>query len=98
MQIFFADDSKQNSPSRQGMGALVAAGGFCIPGDNVKQLETSLKDICSTYGFPENEEYVPNSLAAVDGGLAFSSVVTDSVVRSEEISSAASSIYFVPLE
>lgn len=57
MHILFADDSKQNQPSRPGMGPLIAAGGIHVPGDEVNGLEKALHQICEGVGFPPLEEF-----------------------------------------
>jgi len=49
-------------------------------------------------GFPENEIYVPDSLTYVDGGFAFSSILTDAALRDIDTPLSSSSIYFVTLE
>lgn len=55
--LFFADDSRQKTPSRPGMGPLVAAGGLYVPYDRVRRLERELDDLCSTWGFPQSEPF-----------------------------------------
>ena len=57
MDFFFADDSRQNNPSRPGMGPLVAVGGLHVPDESVNALEEQLDSLCSTYGFPPNEMF-----------------------------------------
>ena len=57
MDIFFADDSRQNSPSRKGMGKLVAAGGIYFPDESVRPLEQRLRGVCEECGFPEGAEF-----------------------------------------
>lgn len=57
MHIFFADDSAQSSPSREGMGPLLSAGGFFIHADELRTLENELSAICSEFGFPSNSEF-----------------------------------------
>lgn len=57
MDFFFADDARQNNPSRDGMGQLVAAGGIYVPGDSVYALERDLDKLCSECGFPPKEEF-----------------------------------------
>lgn len=54
LDVFFADDSKQDNPSRDGMGPLVAVGAIYVPGDKVKSLEDNLEEICKQYGFPSD--------------------------------------------
>ena len=57
MDIFFADDARQRTPTRPGMGPLVAAGGIYVPGDAVRSLERDLTDLCTAFGFPLGEEF-----------------------------------------
>ena len=57
MYFFFADDSKQNNPTRPRMGSLLATGGLFIAGDNLATLEKSLEELCQKTGFPKNEEF-----------------------------------------
>lgn len=57
MDFLFADDSRQNKPSRNGMGPLVAVGGVHIDDQNVKPLEMALEQACIQAGFPEGEEF-----------------------------------------
>lgn len=57
MYLFFADDSKQNNPTRPRMGPLLATGGLFIAGDDLASLERSLEDLCQRIGFPANEEF-----------------------------------------
>lgn len=57
MDIFFADDARQNRPTRPGMGPLVAAGGIYVPGDGVRSLEIDLTGLCTDFGFPPGEEF-----------------------------------------
>lgn len=57
MRLFFADDSKQNKPSRRDMGSLVAIGGISVHSDNIQPLEEGINGICQKFGFPENNEF-----------------------------------------
>ena len=52
MYFVFTDDSKQQSPIRQRMGPLVAAGAILVSGDKLKDLETSIETLCRKYHFP----------------------------------------------
>lgn len=52
LDILFSDDSKQDRPTRPGMGTLVAIGFVHVPGENVKLLEDELEGICKKTGFP----------------------------------------------
>jgi len=57
MDLFFADDARQNNPTRPGMGPLVAIGGVYVPGECVGGLERALNDLCISTGFPPGEEF-----------------------------------------
>ena len=56
LDVIFADDSKQDNPSRTGMGPLVAIGSIYVPGDKVKLLEDNLEGICKKHEFPLGRE------------------------------------------
>jgi len=53
--IFFADDSRQRNPTRQGMGPLVATGFVHVPSENVRDLERALDNLCRGVGFPAGD-------------------------------------------
>lgn len=55
IDFFFSDESRQNNPSRPGMGQLAAVGGLGISADNVKPVQATIDQICARYGFPPNE-------------------------------------------
>ena len=55
--IFFADDSRQQNPTRPGMKSLVAAGALCIPSERVRDVGLSLEGLCSETGLPSGEEF-----------------------------------------
>ena len=57
MDIFFADDARQRSPSRPGMGTLVAIGGIHVPSQAVGGLERAIDELCTDDGFPPREEF-----------------------------------------
>lgn len=57
MHFFFADGSHQRTPTREGMGPLVAVGGVLVHADNLGNLEQGLGALCAEAGFPENEEF-----------------------------------------
>ena len=57
MDFIFADDSRQQNPSRPGMGPLVAIGGIHVPGNQVSSLERGLRSHCDAAGFPHNEQF-----------------------------------------
>src|SRR5258708_34257423 len=57
MDIFFADDSVQRAPTRQGVNKLVGVGGIHVPSDHVNPLERSLNQLCINFGFPPGEEF-----------------------------------------
>jgi hypothetical protein len=56
-ELVFADDARQTSPTRPGMGPLVATGGLIIPADTCGWLETQIHQTCADAGFPEGEEF-----------------------------------------
>jgi hypothetical protein len=45
MKLIFADDSRQNNPSRPGMGPLVAIGGLSVDAEDVRSLNDSIDAI-----------------------------------------------------
>jgi len=57
MDFFFADDARQRTPSRSGMGPLVAVGGIHVPDQAVGELETAIDNLCDRTGFPPGEEF-----------------------------------------
>jgi len=58
MKLFFLDDARQNTPSRGGMGPLVAVGALNVDSAVAGLLEREIKALCrNTYGFPPNEEF-----------------------------------------
>lgn len=57
MQFCFADDARQNNPSRPGMGALVAIGGIQVPCEVVREFEKQIHQMCDECGFPPGEEF-----------------------------------------
>jgi hypothetical protein len=57
MDIFFADDSVQRAPTRQGMNGLVGVGGIFVPSESVNALERALNQLCADTKFPEGQEF-----------------------------------------
>ena len=55
MNLFFVDDASQKTPTREGMGALLAVGGICVPEDSLKDLESQIELVCNEFGFPPGE-------------------------------------------
>lgn len=55
LDVFFADDATQNDPSRPGLEPLVATGFVHVPGEQVRDLEESLNEICGDAGFPNGD-------------------------------------------
>jgi hypothetical protein len=55
--LIFADDSRQDSPSRPGMGALVAVGGLSVAASAVAELGNAIEETCEAAGFPPGEEF-----------------------------------------
>src|SRR6266849_7304975 len=56
IDMFFADDARQNNPTRPGMKSLVAIGGINAPAEEVGNISRTLDDICTKFGFPANQE------------------------------------------
>lgn len=57
MHFFFGDDSRQESPTRERVGPLVAVGGVLVSGADLRSLERELERVCADTGFPRNEEF-----------------------------------------
>jgi len=57
VRFVFLDDSRQNAPTRPGMGALVAIGGFSLPVESVRDIERALDQKCRDVGFPPQEPF-----------------------------------------
>jgi hypothetical protein len=58
MNTWFLDDSRQSTPSRDGMETpLCSVGGICVPEAHLQHLASSLEDLCSRVGFPTGEEF-----------------------------------------
>jgi hypothetical protein len=57
VRFFFADDSKQTSPSRAGMGPLVAIGGVMVSHREVDALRDDIDGLCDNAGFPAGEPF-----------------------------------------
>lgn len=57
IDMFFADDSRQRTPSRPGMNALVAIGGIGVPADHVRFVTTAIDELCHSAGFPPRNEF-----------------------------------------
>lgn len=57
MDLFFADDSRQKSPSRPEMGSLVAIGGLHVPDKSVRTLERAIGTLCTDCGFPPGQMF-----------------------------------------
>ncbi len=55
--LFFADDSRQRTPLRPGMGSLVGIGGLDVSGPFVGALAAALDAACERAGFPPYEEF-----------------------------------------
>ena len=51
MNLFFVDDASQKTPTREGMGALLAVGGIRVPEDSLKDLESQIELVCNEFGF-----------------------------------------------
>jgi len=57
MDFFYADDSKQENPTRPGMGPIVSIGGIYIPEGSVQNLKEKIETLCDETGFPSGEEF-----------------------------------------
>lgn len=57
MQLIFLDDSKQESPTRQKAGPLIALGGLAIDSEILTSLNSKIDAVCVRFGFPENEPF-----------------------------------------
>jgi|SRR5579875_75303 len=59
LYIFFADDSRQDRPTRPGMvqRPLIAIGGFAVDGDRLRDLEAALDACCQQTGFQKLCEF-----------------------------------------
>ncbi len=57
MQLWFVDDARQLTPTRQGMGPLCAAGAICVSEANLKSFENALDALCRSTGFPDRQEF-----------------------------------------
>src|SRR6187549_1702301 len=57
LDLYFADDSRQNNPTRPGMSSLVAIGGISVPAEHVRPLNDELEALCVEVGFPPAEEF-----------------------------------------
>ncbi len=58
MDLFLADDARQNHPSRDGMtGPLVAFGGLHVPDGVVGEAERGIERLCAKFGFPPGEPF-----------------------------------------
>lgn len=54
--VFFSDDSRQSSPSRERMGPLVASGFLHVPSEHVRDLERAIGAVCDDTGFPHGQQ------------------------------------------
>ena len=57
MDIIFADDARQDNPSRAGMGPLVAIGGISLPVSRVRSVEKEIGKLCKDTGFPDGVDF-----------------------------------------
>lgn len=85
MDFTFADDANQRSPTRPGMGPLVAVGGIHVLDGSVKKLEDGLRERCREYGFglpnrfkwsPGPEEWMARNLVQNRRAEFFETVLT----------------------
>jgi hypothetical protein len=52
MHFVFADDARQDNPTRVKMGPLVAAGALLVDSSKLRDLETNIETLCKESGFP----------------------------------------------
>jgi hypothetical protein len=52
MYFVFADDAKQNNPTRERMGPLVSAGALLVDSRQLRGLETAIEKLCKQSEFP----------------------------------------------
>lgn len=57
MHLIFVDDSKQDSPTRPGLGPIVSVGALGIPADHALRAGQALDRVCASHGFPAGEEF-----------------------------------------
>ena len=57
MLFIFADDARQEKPSRLGAGSFVAIGGLLLDGQYVGPLERMIDQLCVRTGFPPGEQF-----------------------------------------
>ncbi|MCI0454887.1 MAG: DUF3800 domain-containing protein [Candidatus Dadabacteria bacterium] len=57
MDIIFADDARQPSPTRKGMRPIIAIGGVHVSADKVSDLEKAIDQLCRECGFPKGEQF-----------------------------------------
>jgi len=57
LDFFFADDARQQKPTRPGMGPLVAIGGIYVPDQDVRKFEKDVDDLCTSHAYPYREEF-----------------------------------------
>ena len=57
MQLWFVDDARQLTPTRERMGPLCAAGAICVSEANLKNFEKALDELCRNAGFPDRQEF-----------------------------------------
>lgn len=55
--FFFADDSRQSTPSRPEMGPLIGIGGLSVPAENISSLTSEINAICGRAGFSLDQEF-----------------------------------------
>lgn len=57
MQFIFADDARQDHPTRLGVGPLVGIGGVHVSADRVGFLEREIAQLCRQWGFPDGQQF-----------------------------------------
>jgi hypothetical protein len=57
MNFIFADDSKQNNPTREDMKPLIGLGGIHVSAEDLSNIEVEMDELCKNYNFPKGEEF-----------------------------------------
>lgn len=57
MKFCFVDDSKQNRPTRDKVGPMIAIGGIIVDDCKILELEREIDALCRQVGFPDGEVF-----------------------------------------
>lgn len=55
MYFVFADDAKQDKPTREKMGPLVSTGALLVDSSRLRDLEIAIEELCKESGFPVDD-------------------------------------------